>query len=206
MLYEEKKKSNYPYSRRQFIKGVGAFGVLSTVPWLSTCRADTISVTEGVLGKYSQMTADVLDILFPKDGNGPSSAEIHAYQYLNWVLLDENYDADIKKSIIKGLTRLAEFSQEQFGQPFGKMSQKEKVNLVAKATQSNWGENLMARLVSMILDALVVDPIYGVNVDEAGWNWLGHISGLPRANKKDKYPEILDRKAELVIISNPKDL
>lgn len=205
MLYEEKKKSEFPYSRRQFIKGVGAFGVLSTMPWLSACRADT-PIVAGVLGKHSQMASDVMGILFPEDGNGPSSRQINAYPYLNWVLSDKNYDIDIQQSIIKGFNRLADFSKEQLGKPFGKMTQKEKVALVAQAVQSNWGENLMARLVSMILDALVIDPIYGVNVDEIGWKWLGHISGLPRANNKDKYPEILGRKAEMVIISNPKNL
>ena len=207
MLYEEKKKSIYPYSRRQFIKGVGVLGMLSAIPWLSACRTDvSLPVAEGVLGKHSQMAADVLEILFPKDGNGPSSSEIHAYQYLDWVLLDENYDSDIKKSIIKGFDQFAEFSKEQFGQPFGKMSPTEKENLVAKAIQSNWGENLMARLVSMILDALVIDPIYGVNIDEVGWKWLGHIPGLPRADDKDKYPEILGRKTEMTIISSFENL
>ncbi len=205
MLYEEKKKSKYPYSRRQFIKGVGAFGVLSTMPWLSACRADT-PVVEGVLGKQSQMASDVMDVLFPEDGNGPSSAQIKAYPYLNWVLSDENYDADIKASIIKGMSRLAEFSKEQFGKPFGKMSPKEKVQLVEQAVLSDWGETLMARMVSMILDALVIDPIYGVNVDEVGWSWLGHIPGLPRADAKDKYPEILNRKKEMVIFSQFDDL
>lgn len=209
MLYEEKKTYKYPYSRRQFMKGIGALGVLSTIPWLGGCEVDTPAVTEGVLGQQSQMVVDVMDILFPKGNDqqaGPSSADINAYQYLKWVLSDENYDEDIKRLIIDGFNQLAEFSQEQFAKPYGKMSSKEKVSLVAQATQSTWGENLMARLVSMILDALVVDPIYGVNVDKVGWKWLGYISGIPRATTTNKYPEILDRKKEMVIISNPKDL
>lgn len=205
MLYEEKKIANFPYSRRQFIKGIGALGMLTTIPWLSSCQVD-VPVKEGILGKHSQMTADIMEILFPADGNGPDATQIHAYQYLNWVLSDENYDKDIQKSIIKGLGKLAEFALEHFGKPYGKMSQKDKISLVEKAVQTTWGENLMARLVSMILDALVIDPIYGVNTNEVGWNWLGHTPGLPRAKSQDKYPEILERKEAIGIISSLKDL
>lgn len=201
MLYEEKKNVNYPYSRRQFMKGVGALGMLTAIPWLSACQVDS-KIKDGVLGQHSQMAFDLMDILFPQDDNGPSSVQINAYQYLDWVLQDENYDADIKKSIIKGFARFAAFSKEEYGQFFEKLSQKEKMHLVAKVAQYTWGENLLARLVSMILDSLVLDPIYGVNVAGIGWDWLGHTPGIPRATSENRYPKILERKTELKIISN----
>ncbi|HHB78807.1 MAG TPA: hypothetical protein ENK85_06205 [Saprospiraceae bacterium] len=206
MHIEEKRKVYYPYSRRQFIKGLGVIGMWSMLPYLSGCRSDFSPVKEGILGTHSQMAADVMDILFPEDGHGPGSVQINAYSYLNWVLADENYDADIKKSIFKGFARLADFSKEHLGKPFGKMSPKEKEHLIAKVTQYGWGESLMARLVSLILDALVIDPIYGVNVKEVGWKWLEHIPGHPRATAANKYPDILGRKKELVIFSNPSQL
>ena len=31
-----------------------------------------------------------------------------------------------------------------------------------------------------IFEALLSDPVYGANVNEAGWNWLGYAAGLPR--------------------------
>jgi len=205
MLHEETKNPQYPYSRRQFVKGVAAFGVLSAMPWLSSCE-HVVPVEKGVLGEHSQMAADVLGILFPNDGNGPSSKDLRSYEYLNWVLGDENYDVDIKRSIHKGFDRLAEFSIVEHGKPFGKMSPKGKVGLVSQITEYGWGENLLARLISMILDSLVIDPIYGMNMNEVGWRWMEHIPGQPRATASNKYPQILDRKKELVIISNLLDL
>ncbi len=204
MPKEEKKVYSYPYSRRRFLKGVAATGALAFIPWSAGCGHPTVS--KGILAEHSQMAAEILEILFPDDGNGPDANRIQAYTYLNQLLADKNYDSDIQESIFKGFRQFADFSKEQKGKPFGKLSRKEKQALVHKANEFSWGENFNSRLLSVILDALLIDPIYGVNVHEIGWKWLGHIPGAPRPNPQNKYPEILHRKEELVIISGIDDL
>ncbi len=201
-----KKTAAIPYTRRRFLKGIGVMGTLVAMPWLMSCQANEAPIKIGILGEHSQMTKEVLQILLPKDNNGPSSNQIQTYHYLNWLLSDPLYDADIKKNIQKGMEHLASFSKETFGQAFEKLSQKQKEDLIAQANTQTWGERLLSRLVSVIIDSLVIAPIYGSNPNQMGWKWLHHTPGYPQATPQNQYPALLERKKELVIISQLSDL
>lgn len=206
-MLQEKEKIiiTYPSSRRGFIKGMIGTSLVITIPFVDSCQANHL-VNDGQLGKMSQMASDILDILFPYKGNGPSSQKINAYQYLNWILTDENYDKDIKNSLLKGFSKLDEFTKTIFSNPFESLPQNKQKNIILKIQKTSWGEHLISRLLSIILDALVIDPIYGYNTNGIGWTWLQHIPGRPRPTPQNKYPKILDRKKELVIISDLKHL
>jgi len=45
-------------------------------------------------------------------------------------------------------------------------------------------------MLTLIFEALLLDPIYGVNTNNIGWNWLNHDPGVPRPNKENMYPTI----------------
>ena len=201
-----KRPSSIPYTRRRFLKGIGAFSIVTAMPWLLGCQEPTRAPIHGPLGRQSQMTQEVLQILFPTDNFGPSSHQVQTYQYLSWILNDPLYDADIKNNIKSGIEHLASFCKKTFGQAFEGLSQRQKEDLIAQANTHTWGERLLSRLVSVILDSLLIAPIYDSNPEEIGWKWLQHIPGLPQATSQNQYPKLLERKKEFVIISKLSDL
>lgn len=134
--------------------------------------------------------------LFPADGDGPSAAEINGFTYLDWALNDPaNVEDGDREFIIKGIGWLQDFSKQSSKitahKPFTQLSGKQQHKLLEQFSKTGKHENWMSLLVYYLLEALLLDPVYGGNPDGIGWKWLEHQPGFPRPGKGQTYHRYL---------------
>jgi gluconate 2-dehydrogenase gamma chain len=127
--------------------------------------------------------------LFPKGENNPSSSEIKADVFLQKVLLDEDYDKDIRIGIYENIERITKQSKSKFSRNILDLNESEMEELLLNV-KNTWGESFLSILLLFIIEALFSDPIYGHNkgnIKGGGFEWIGHIPGYPSANESNKY-------------------
>ncbi len=118
--------------------------------------------------------------LFPDDGDGPSAADLHAFEYLRWALTDPDNQADgDQEFVLQGVTWLQDLSISTHGEGFLKLDFATQGELLEKIARSRAGENWLSLLLYYLLEALTLDPVYGGNPDGIGWKWLEHQPGYP---------------------------
>lgn len=180
-------------SRKEFLRSLLVLGVAVNIPFLTSCESN--EALEGFdCAPLSIEQLKVLQslqlILFPAEGNGPSAIEVNADKWVVYVLNDSRDPQREKEFIIKHLDGLSEFSIATYDKPYDSLTvdnQEELLELFFEdKTQKKWG----SRMLTLIFEALLLDPIYGVNPDNIGWKWLSHNPGTPRPNEKNKYPTI----------------
>jgi gluconate 2-dehydrogenase gamma chain len=77
------------------------------------------------------------------------------------------------------------------------LDQEQKEALVGLFTQLDWGKNWCAAMLMLIFEALLLDPLYGGNTNEAGWKWLKHTAGYPRPTEANRYERIMERQMKM---------
>ena len=125
--------------------------------------------------------------LFPKEAGSPGAADIHAGDYLQFVLADPNVDSDDRQLIIDGIGWLEEVCQNEFDRTFTSLNDLQKEGALRKIELENWGERWLSLLLLYIFEALLTDPLYGGNPDGIGWKWLDHVQGQPQPKKVNMY-------------------
>jgi gluconate 2-dehydrogenase gamma chain len=137
------------------------------------------------------------NVLFPSDGNGPGAYEVNADAYLLWILHDEHLDPDENQYIINKLSKFDTYAKDQLGYNFYDLNPREQKAVVQDVSETSWGRRFLSRLLTLIFEALLVDPQYGGNPEGIGWTWLEHDPGSPRPKQTHLYPTILDRSHEV---------
>jgi len=119
--------------------------------------------------------------LLPDDGNGPDAKSINAYLYLEYAMTDEkNIEDGDPEFIAKGIGWLEDLSAQSMGDKFLTLPTEKQATLLERIANSSAGENWLSILMYYLTEALLLDPVYGGNTDQAGWNWLEHQAGFPR--------------------------
>lgn len=184
--------------RRTFLRGALIAGAMTQISMFTSCSAELRESNDLLTAEQSTILYDVLDIFFPNDGNGPGIEEINAFGYIMWVLHDSlNRKAEDNEYIIEGLGWADETAQEIYFMPFVELEQKQKEALVGKFTELNWGKNWSSVLITLICEALLLDPLYGGNTNEVGWEWLNHTPGFPRPTEELRYERIMEKQMKL---------
>jgi gluconate 2-dehydrogenase gamma chain len=188
-------------NRRSFIKGLGATGILLNMPLWQACRQQKFF--NGVLSEDQQKTLyEVLVILFPPFQNSPTIDQINTLWHINQYLTDQNIDPDEQAFILNGIKWTDEAAVEQYKLTFNELKGDEKNQIIQYLLEKSWGESWLSRLLTLTFESLLLDPIYKVNLDEVGWQWLQHQPGIPRPNSQNAYPQILKRKQEQITITS----
>ena len=199
-MKKEKIISKNIHSRRRFITGLIGAGIAINLPLISSCD---YSDDESVLtNRQKEIAIFTLNFLWPDDKYGPNIQEMHIYNYLIWMLNDKNIDPEENQYTINGLNWIDETAMEDYKKHFEKLSKKEKYKLLHKVSNLEWGESWFSKILSIIIEALFADPIYGSNPEGIVWKWFRHNPGKPRPNDNNKYPMILNRKKEKVSIKS----
>ncbi|HFS66864.1 MAG TPA: gluconate 2-dehydrogenase subunit 3 family protein [Flavobacteriia bacterium] len=184
----EKIKS-WNLSRRNFIRGTAAMAILSQLSILESCTKDFVENT--VFDKQQfQLIQIVQNILFPKGGYGPGATDFKAHLYLIWVMQDPLIYPEDKQYILNGIKWIQETAQEEKQKNFLRLTVKEQQDLIGFIAGKKWGEGWLSYMLTLIIEAMVSDPIYGFNTDAVGVKWLHHQYGVPRPTLKTKYPDI----------------
>lgn len=170
-------------------------GIALQFPWLTSCSADN----DHTIASYPlssiqyKIIREVQEILFPNDGNGPSASQIHADKYLLWVLKDPLLDPEETNFILNGIDTFNNACLTNHKANFYTLFEQDKIEFVHDMTQEPWAERWISRLLTLIFEALLLDPQYGVNPNGTGWQWLNHDPGQPRPHSKILYPTILKK-------------
>jgi gluconate 2-dehydrogenase gamma chain len=181
-------------SRKLFVKTLILSGVALQIPWLQSCDSEEkIGSTEPLSLEQFKTLRAVQDILFPADGSGPSARDINAAAYLVWVLNDSRLDPDENNYIIEQLDKFEVECAAFHGDAFFNLSQGNQEDFIASISNESWGKKWLSRLITFIFEALLLDPSYGSNTNEVGWEWLSHNPGQPRPTQEILYPEIFEK-------------
>ena len=118
--------------------------------------------------------------LFPDDGDGPSANDLNVLTYLEWAMTDErNINDGDPEFIIKGIGWLNQFANDEHGKDFVDLSHALQDELITQTAKSDAGNNWLSILTYYLVEALTLDPFYGGNTNQIGWNWLQHQGGFP---------------------------
>lgn len=185
-------------SRRTFLKGAILAGALSQLSWFTSC-SEQLKSTNTILNEEQSATLDkVLMIFFPNDGNGPSADDINTFGYIIWVLEDSlNRKTEDNSFIIEGIDRLNERSQELFKSYFSPLKEKQQNKVIEAHVEDDETRKWCSALITLIFEALLLDPIYGGNVEEQGWEWLNHTPGFPRPTQDNRYEVIMRKQRKI---------
>jgi hypothetical protein len=190
---KEPKQGPWDLSRRRFLASavLGAAAVQLPFHKLQGQIKDSQEILDE--NQFS-ILASVQEILFPGDGNGPGAHDLHAAEYLIWVLSDKEKDPEEVQYIIDGIGWVDETAEEEESKKYLELSPSEREKLIETISNESWGESWLSVILSFIFEALLCDPQYKGNPKEAGWDWLRHDPGQPRPREKDLYPGILRKK------------
>jgi gluconate 2-dehydrogenase gamma chain len=190
-------------SRRKFIRRTALLGSLA----LSYPAA---ALAELRLAKGEQVTANwlhnpawqtlaaVQEVLFPAGENIPGAADIGATVYLHTAIENPNADGEDKDFIFKGIGWLDDLTQERHKKTFVQLSAVQQDEVIQQIVKSRAGRNWVSMLLTYTLEALLADPVYGGNKNQAGWKWLQHQPGYP-APTADKTWEKLQQRRNMSI-------
>jgi len=196
--HAEKPRANggNKMQRRIFVKSLLAAGLLTQLPTFAAFKNTPAlspykTKTDLLNSEQMEIVREVQQQLFPSDGNGPGAHQLNADEYLLWVLSDPKKDPADTKYIIDGIGWVEETADEEYGKAFKQLNTSEKEELVAFIAKEAWGSSWLSIILTYIFEALIADPQYGGNIDEAGWKWLNHYPGNPRPTNELLYGNIL---------------
>ncbi len=114
--------------------------------------------------------------LFPERSKIPSARSMNVTQFLLETITHPSYDKDIRLFVIEGAEELESREEGKFTA----FSEKEKERALRAYEETHYGSNWLSRIMTLTMEGMFSDPIYGSNVKEAGWKALGSYGGLPR--------------------------
>ena len=192
---EEDIEADYKWelSRKEFIRSLLIIGVAANIPFLTSCETkedlEFFDCTPLSPEQLKVLQAVQL-VLFPKEGNGPSALQVNADKWIVYVLNDAREPQREKDFIVEHLDGLNQLSIETHKVSYDALSIDRKEDLVELFFEEKAPKRWGSRMLTLIFEALLLDPLYGVNPNNIGWTWLNHNPGMPRPNEKNMYPTI----------------
>lgn len=186
---------SWQVNRRKFVKTLSITTALSQIGFIASCvekKTKVYNANQYLTALQAEIIQKVQSVLFPNDGNGPSVDQINAYPHLLWVLSDKRKDKESIDYILKGIGWVEDTAQENYGKGFSELSQIEIEELIEFMAVRNWGASWLSVILTLIFEALTLDPIYNVNPKNVGWEWLNHIPGNPRPTVENSYSNIFN--------------
>ena len=114
--------------------------------------------------------------MFPPASLGFSFSIQALENFLRHTLFVAQYDPDIRLFVIEGAAQLMAMEKERFVV----MDWHKKEQLLRQYEKTNYGSAWLSRILTLTMEALFSDPIYGVNRDEKMWQVLESYGGYPR--------------------------
>ena len=133
---------------------------------------------------WSKVHTDTLALLqedlFPDINEKLNTRTINARAYLSYILHHPRVSDDDKRFVKRGVVWMDEEAKRLFGASYMQLSSKRRQEVLAFVAKTQWGESFIEMILTYLFEALLGDPVYGINKDEVGWKWLHHTPGLPR--------------------------
>ena len=160
--------------------------MLSLSPYLNA--KEFKSVEQSTFGKQfrkvEKLIAAVQAHMFPEGSKIPSASTMDVSTFLFETITHKSYDKDIRAFIVEGAEELHDRTEGNFLS----MTVKEKEKALRAYEKTSYGSNWLSRIMTVTMEGLFSDPVYGSNKKEAGWKALNAYGGLPRP--KTRYVEL----------------
>lgn len=153
------------------------FLILSSVLGLSSyIQAQDINTFEKTFKKLEPTLFAVQDHLFPEGSLLPSAKSMKATRFLFETMSHKSFDKDIKAFVLEGAKKLVKREKGRFAC----MGQDEREIALRAYEETSYGRSWLSRMMTLTMEALFCDPIYGSNIEEEGWKALSSYGGFPR--------------------------
>ncbi len=126
----------------------------------------------------------VYETLWPPSPSIPSVDEIGVVQHFFWTVQDEWFDPDIRQWLLTGFQKLPA--------SFSKWNLALRTQTIQQIAQTEEGHRWLVHLTTLLLEALLAHPIYGVNKQQCGWKWLDIYQGIPPPDEQTRYPDLFN--------------
>jgi hypothetical protein len=188
-----------PISRRQFSSNIVLGGIGFFLLGSSACNQKKAVPLPYHQTKHKPLNEEqfhtldaVLNTIFPDDGNGPDARAIGALNHVISVINDKRLDPKENRLIVDKLDRFIDVVAKKETLKFYELNSSKQLTLLTHVAHSDWGGYWVSRLTTLTFEALLSDPMYGVNTDGCGWDWLDHLAGHPAPKVENLYPAVFD--------------
>ena len=153
------------------------FLILGSVLGLSPyMQAKEVSDFEKRFEKIAPTLSAVQEHLFPEGSKIPSAKSMNVTQFLFETMMHKSFDKDIKAFVLEGAKELEHREKGRFIS----MTDQEKEKALRAYEETHYGRNWLSRIMTLTMEGLFSDPIYGSNIQEAGWQAISSYGGFPR--------------------------
>lgn len=114
--------------------------------------------------------------MFPDNSKIPSASSMNVTQFILETITHKSYDRDIREFVLEGAKELYKREQGQFVS----MTKEEKERALRAYEKTDYGTNWLSRILTLTMEGMFSDPIYGSNIKKRGWYSLGIEGGFPR--------------------------
>ncbi|ANE33381.1 putative gluconate 2-dehydrogenase subunit [Campylobacter hyointestinalis subsp. hyointestinalis LMG 9260] len=160
-------------NRRSFCKAVSSLSLLFPL------QVNLIANDAKTLSKDEVFS--IFDIVQKLIFLAIKTLDIDALSYLKLILSHSKISKKDKDFLINGCLWLDNVSQKIYEISFINLDENRQnkiINLVIK--NESWAEGWIYDMLVFCSEAVFGDPIYGANIDENGWKWISHETGLPQ--------------------------
>jgi len=153
------------------------FLILGSLVGLSPYAVSKTTLLNNRTVKETEKTIQaVQEHLFPEGSKIPSARSMYATQYLFDAIGHESYDKDIRAFVIEGAKELEIREKGRFVS----LSAVEKERALRSYEETDYGSNWLGRIITLTMEGMFGDPIYGSNIKGSGWKALNAYGGRPR--------------------------
>lgn len=173
------------------MKTLALAGIGSQVMLLSNCTALEpwpILSTDQFTPQQAYIILNIQEVLFPDDGNGPSNKDIQSFEHLLWKLTPTYSEKGTIAYFNKGFQAVEKKINSYLQDDIRALTAENWQMLVLRLTEDKSTEKWLSGMLTTILEALTLDPIYNINTNNVGWDWLEHQTGFPQPTEENKFP------------------
>jgi len=146
-------------------------------------KAKEITSFEKEFKQVETTIAAVQEHMFPEGSTLPSATAMKVTEFLYETIMHKSFDKDIKVFVLEGAQELITREKGRFTS----LPKVEKEKALRAYEKTNYGSSWLSRIMTITMEGIFSDPIYGSNIKESGWKALGAYGGFPRP--KTKYLE-----------------
>ena len=160
--------------RRKFL----IFGsMLSLSPYI---QAKEFRDFEKHFKEVEPILAAVQEHMFPPGSKIPSARSMRLTQFLFETIMHESFDRDIKAFVLEGAKELEKRENGRFLM----LSAEEKERALRNYEKTEYGSSWLSRMMTLSVEGLFCDPVYGSNIQERGWRSIASYGGFPRPRSR----------------------
>lgn len=160
--------------RRKFLIVGSLLGLSSYV------GAKEVSEYEKEFKVVEPILRSVQEHFFPEGNNIPSARSMDLTQFLFDTMMHKSFDRDIKAFVLEGALELEK--REKGG--FISLSAAQKEEALRDYERTEYGSSWLSRIMTLSLEGLFSDPVYGANIQEKGWKSISSYGGFPRPRSR----------------------